>query len=138
MTKATPRPAGDALPRRAACSSGRRRPSRRVSGVCPLSLLVLLVSWNPATTNCRGGPLRSPIVRYELKIFEMRAIGMSGTNPIYLRSLSRTTTATSTDVDPPVGGVVGWDNMWSATWTIQNPPVVAVSLAGHRSDTPCP
>ena len=101
-------------------------------------MLVLLVSWNAVTTSCRGGALRTPVVQYELKIYEMRQIGMSGENPIYLRSLSRTTTTTSTDVDPPVGGVVGWDNMWSATWTIQNPPVIAITLAGNRSDQPCP
>jgi hypothetical protein len=107
-------------------------------GACGLSVLVLLVSWNPVSTNCHGGPLLTPIDHYELAIFEKRVIGMSGDNPIYLRSLSRSLTATSTDVDPPVGGVVGWDNMWSATWTIQGPPVVAVSMAGNRSDQPCP
>ena len=79
----------------------------------------------------------TPIDHYELKIFEMRLVGMSGDNPIYLRSQTRSTTATSVDIDPPVGGVVGWDGMWSATWTLQNPPVISVSRAGGRSDQPC-
>ncbi|HYV19953.1 MAG TPA: hypothetical protein VFC25_13085 [Verrucomicrobiae bacterium] len=117
------------------CRSARRRP---LWDACGLSIFVLLVSWNPVTTNCRGGPLLTPIDHYELTIFEMRVIGMSGSNPIYLRSFSRSTTTTSSDVDPPVGGVVGWDDMWSGTWTIQNPPVTAVSMAGNRSGEPCP
>ena len=82
--------------------------------------------------------MRSPIHHYELVIFEKRLIGMSGPNPIYVRSFSRSTTTTSEDIDPPPGSVVGWDNMWSGTWTLQPPPVVAVSLAGNRSDQPCP
>jgi hypothetical protein len=110
--------------------------------VCSLSVLGLLVSWNPTTTNCRGGPLRSPIDHYELIIFEKRVVGYIGSppdqQPIYMRSGIRTTIATSENVDPPVGGVVGWDNMWSGTWTMQNPPIVAVSFAGNRSDQPCP
>ena len=80
----------------------------------------------------------SPLQRYELVIFEKRVVGMSGTNPIYVQSFSRSTTTTSEDVDPPVGGVVAWDDMWSATWTMQPPRIVAVSLAGNRSDEPCP
>ena len=106
--------------------------------MCSLSILVLLVSWNPTTTNCRGGALRSPIHHYELVIFEKRVIGMTGDNPIYLRSQLLTTTTTSVNIDPPVGGVVGWDNMWSGAWTMQAPPIVAVSFAGNRSDQPCP
>ncbi|HEV8199772.1 MAG TPA: hypothetical protein VGS03_07105 [Candidatus Polarisedimenticolia bacterium] len=117
---------------------GSRRVDSRAWEACGLSILVLLVSWSPVTTNCRGGAMLTPIDHYELKIFEMRVIGMSGDNPIYLRSFSRSTTTTSADVDPPVGGVVGWDNMWSGTWTIQNPPVIAVSMAGNRSGEPCP
>lgn len=96
------------------------------------------MSWNPTTTNCKGAALQSPIDHYELAIFEMRPIGMSGENTIYLRSLTRSTTTTSTDVDPPVGGVVGWDGMWSSTWTVQSPAVIAVSKVGIRSDQPCP
>jgi hypothetical protein len=114
---------------------------RSYAGACGFSILALLVTWNAPTLNCKGRPLVTPIDHYELKIFEMRVIGMIGVNgdtPIYLRSLSRSTTATSTDVDPPVGGVVGWDNMWSGTWSLQIPPVVAVSKAGNRSDQPCP
>jgi len=97
-----------------------------------------VVSWNPVTTNCHGVTLRSPIDHYELTIFEMRPIGTSGENILYLRSQSRSTTTTSTDVDPPVGGVVGWDGMWSGTWTLQNPRVIAVTKVGSRSDQPCP
>jgi hypothetical protein len=101
------------------------------------AIFVLLVSWNAPTLNCKGGALLSPIDHYELKIFEARIVGMSGANPIYLRSTSRTTTGTSVDIDPPVGGVVAWDGMWSTSWTIQNPQVISVSRAGTRSDQPC-
>jgi hypothetical protein len=114
-----------------------RRP-RRLWGACSVSVLALLVSWNPVTTTCKGRTLYSPIDHYELAIFEMRPIGLSGENILYLRSLSRSTTTTNTDVDPPVGGVVGWDGMWSGTWTLQNPPVIAVTKTGSRSGQPCP
>jgi hypothetical protein len=117
---------------------GRSARPRSLAGACGLSALTLLISWNPVTTTCRGGALRAPIDHYELKIFEMRVIGMTGEFPIYLRSTSRTSTTTSVNVDPPVGGVVGWDNMWSATWTLQSPTVVSVSMTGSRSDQGCP
>ena len=68
----------------------------------------------------------------------MRKVGMSGDNPIYLRSLVLSTTTTSVNVEPPVGGVVGWDGMWSATWAVLPPEVIAVSRSKLRSDMPCP
>jgi hypothetical protein len=135
------------IPRRS--TGALRRPEREksvrrrsFSGLCSLSVLALLVSWNPTTTNCRGGLLRSPIDHYELVIFESHIVGYIGSGadqqPIYVRSALRTSIATSVNIDPPVGGVVGWDNMWSGTWAMQNPPIVAVSFAGNRSGQPCP
>lgn len=103
-----------------------------------LLALSLLVSWNPVTTNCKGLALLTPVDHYELWIFEAHVIGMMNGAPIYSKSTLRTTTATSLDLDPRVGEVVGWDGMWSSTWTPQSPQVVAVSLAGNRSDAPCP
>jgi hypothetical protein len=122
-------------------SSRRRSPRSNPGGTFGgafACLLVLLISWNAPLTNCKGGPIRSGIDHYELKIFEMRQIGSSLGNPIYMRSTSLSTTSTSINVDPPLGGVVGWDNMWSGTWTMQPPPIVTVSRAGARSDQPCP
>lgn len=128
--------------RRPSSSRSRRRSPRSIHvGACnglAACLLALLITWNPATTNCKGGPIRSGVDHYEVKIFEMRKIGQSGDNPIYMRSMSLSTTTTSVNVDPPVGGVVGWDNMWSATWAMQPPQVVTVSRVGLRSDSPCP
>jgi len=127
-------------PNRVAKDEHARRPRSTPVGACgglAACLLTLLISWNPSMTNCKGGPVRSGIDHYELKIFEMRQIGWSGGNPIYMRSTSLSTASLSVNVDPPVGGVVGWDNMWSATWTMQPPPIVAVSRAGARSDQPC-
>ena len=90
------------------------------------------------TTNCHGLAPWTPVDHYELSIFEAKIIGSMNGAPIYVKSVSRTTTATSLDIDPRVGEVVGWDGMWSSTWTLQNPRVVAVSRAGNRSDQPCP
>lgn len=119
-----------------------RRPPRLCSAWGSLAgslvALSLIVSWNPVLTSCKGLALWTPVDHYELQIFEARIIGTMGGAPIYTRSVSRTTKATSLDIDPRVGEVVGWDGMWSSTWTLQNPKVVAVSLAGNRSDTPCP
>jgi hypothetical protein len=111
-------------------------PGRRVAE--SIVALSLIVSWNPVTTSCKGLAPLTPVDHYDLIIFEARIIGSMNGAPIYTKSFSHSTTATSLDIDPKVGEVVGWAGMWDASYTLQNPPVVAVSLAGNRSDAPCP
>jgi hypothetical protein len=105
-----------------------------------LVALTLVVSWNPVTVNCKGLPLLTPVDHYEVPIFEARIVGTKYGMPVYTRSVLRTTIATSVDVaDPNVGEVIGWAGMWDNTYSLlQNPPVVAVSLAGNRCDQSCP
>lgn len=105
-------------------------------------LAVLAVTWLGTTRDCHGGALRSPVQRYDVLALEVREVGHHiGPDgdlwPDYSRTFVRSVPAPPVDLDPPRGGVVGWDGMWDAGWNLQPPAVVTITLAGNRSDQPC-